>query len=223
MKSVRVWDLPTRVFHWVLALCVIAMVVTAKVGGNWMEWHLRLGHAVLALLAFRLLWGLVGGRWSRFSAFLYAPATLWAYLRGRGRPEHGVGHSPLGALSVWAMLLVLLVQVGTGLMSDDEIAFTGPLVAHVPGDWVEAATRYHKQWGEWLVLGLVALHVLAIVFYTRVRRQVLVRPMLTGDKPLAVEVPASRDGWAQRLLALALLLACAGLAAWVHGLGAPAF
>lgn len=223
MKTVRVWDLPTRVFHWVLALCVIAMVATAKLGGSWMEWHLRLGHVVLALLVFRLAWGLVGGRWSRFSAFLYAPATLWAYLRGRGQGGHGAGHSPLGALSVWAMLLVLLAQVGSGLMSDDEISFTGSLVAHVPGDWVSAATRYHKGWGESLVLGLVALHLLAIAFYALVRRQTIVRPMLTGDQSLGDDVPASRDGWAQRALALALAGGCAALAFWVHGLGAPAF
>lgn len=223
MKTVRVWDLPTRLFHWLLAVCVVAMVVTAKVGGGWMEWHLRLGHVVLALLVFRVVWGLVGGHWSRFARFLYGPATVLAYLRGRPHPEHEVGHSPLGALSVFALLGVLLVQVGTGLMSDDEIAFTGPLVAYVPGEWVEAASRYHKAWGEWLVLGLVGLHLLAIVFYTQVKRQALVRPMLTGDKVVAQPIASSADGWRQRLLALALLLACGALAWWVHGLGAPAY
>ena len=84
---VRVWDLPTRLFHWVLALAVIGLVVTGKVGGNAMVWHFRLGYVVFALLLFRLVWGLVGGHWSRFVAFIYAPATLIAYLRGEGRPS----------------------------------------------------------------------------------------------------------------------------------------
>ena len=222
-NTVRVWDLPTRIFHWALVGCVLALVVTGKIGGNAIVWHARFGYAVLALLLFRLVWGLVGGRWSRFAAFLYSPASLWRYLRGQAPAAHEMGHTPLGALSVWAMLLVLLAQVGTGLMSDDEISFTGSLVAHVPGDWVSAATRYHKGWGELLVLGLVALHLLAIAFYALVRRQTLVRPMLTGDQSVGDDVPASRDGWAQRALALALAGGCAALAFWVRGLGAPAF
>ena len=95
---VRVWDLPTRLFHWVLAACVIGSVVSAKIGGNAMVWHFRLGYVVFTLLAFRLLWGMVGGRWSRFGSFVYAPATLLRYLRGGSRAEehHEVGHSPLG-------------------------------------------------------------------------------------------------------------------------------
>ena len=91
-----------------------------------MDWHARLGYAVLALLLFRLVWGFVGGRWSRFASFLYAPRSVLAYLRGQPHPDHLVGHNPLGAGSVFAMLAVLLAQVATGLVSDDEIAFTGP-------------------------------------------------------------------------------------------------
>ena len=112
--TVRIWDLPTRLFHWALAACVIGLVITAKVGGNAMEWHFRLGYAVLALLVFRVVWGLIGGRWSRFSAFLYSPARLVRYLRGNAHPEDSAGHSPLGALSVFALLAVLGAQVGTG-------------------------------------------------------------------------------------------------------------
>src|SRR4051812_31198764 len=96
-NTVRVWDLPTRVFHWALAVCVVALVATAYIGGNAMAWHLRLGYAVLSLLLFRLVWGLVGGRWSRFGSFIYAPGTVLRYLRGQGQPEHSVGHTPLGA------------------------------------------------------------------------------------------------------------------------------
>ena len=89
--TVRIWDLPTRIFHWALAACIVALVITANVGGNAMVWHFRLGYTVLALLVFRLVWGLVGGRWSRFSAFLYSPARLLRYLRGMPHPEEASG------------------------------------------------------------------------------------------------------------------------------------
>ena len=218
--TVRIWDLPTRLFHWALAASVIALVVTAKVGGNAMVWHLRLGYVVLALLVFRLVWGLVGGRWSRFGAFLYSPVRLVRYLRGAGHPEDGVGHSPLGALSVFALLGVLLAQVGTGLLSDDEIAFQGPLTRFVSNAVVGQATGYHKEIGQYLVLGLVALHVLAIGFYVLVRKHRLVAPMLHGDKELPQPVAPSRDDLATRALALVALGVGAGVAWWVSTLSA---
>src|SRR5512133_1633527 len=103
-NKVRVWDLPTRCFHWALVLCLVALLTTAQIGGDAMAWHFRSGYAVLSLLLFRLIWGVVGGKWSRFSSFLYAPAAVLAYLQGRGRPEHSIGHNPLGAASVFALL-----------------------------------------------------------------------------------------------------------------------
>jgi cytochrome b len=224
--AVRVWDLPTRLFHWVLTLSVIGLVVTAKLGGNAMQWHLRLGYVVLALLLFRLVWGVLGGRWSRFTAFFYAPGHVLRYLRGQGddgRHAHdGVGHSPLGALSVFALLAVLVAQVATGLLSDDEIAFAGPLTSFVSNAMVGQATGYHKDIGQYLVLGLIALHVLAIAFYVLVRRQRLVAPMLHGDKLLEVPAEPSRDDGRSRLLAVVVALASSALAWWVSGLGAVA-
>ena len=120
--TVRVWDLPTRIFHWALVASVIDLVITAKLGGDAMAWHFRCGYAVLTLLLFRMVWGLVGGHWSRFRSFLYSPATVLRYLRGQGAPEHSVGHNPLGSGSVFALLGFLLLQVASGLFSDDEIA-----------------------------------------------------------------------------------------------------
>ncbi len=121
LTTVRVWDLPTRAFHWLLAMGVIASVASAWIGGNAMVWRFRLGYAVFTLLAFRILWGLVGGRWSRFATFVYAPTTILRYLRGGSRTDehHEVGHNPLGALSVFGLLGVLALQVGTGLFADD--------------------------------------------------------------------------------------------------------
>jgi cytochrome b len=219
--TVRVWDLPTRVFHWVLALCVIASIVSAKVGGNAIVWHMRLGYVVFTLLAFRILWGLVGGRWSRFASFVHAPATLLRYLRGASRPDehHDVGHSPIGALSVFALIAILAVQVGTGLFADDEIATTGPFNKFVSSATGLALTGWHKGWGQGLVITLVVLHIAAIVFYLVAKKRNLVRPMWTGDKTLPPGVPATADGGAARLLALVLVAACGAGVAWLVSLG----
>jgi cytochrome b len=219
-RPVRVWDLPTRLFHWALAACVFASVITAKIGGNAMVWHFRLGEAVFALLLFRILWGLVGGHWSRFARLLYGPGALWRYLRGRPRPGEwlDVGHSPLGALAVVAMLALLAVQVGTGLVADDEIANIGPLNRLVATDTGLAATGWHKAWGQWLLLGLIGLHLVAITTYS-VRGRPLVSAMLHGDKALPPEVPAAADGIGHRLLALGLFALCAAGVGWVVSAG----
>lgn len=219
MHTIRVWDLPTRLFHWLLAVSVIGLIITGSLGGNWMDWHLRLGYAVLTLLLFRLVWGFIGGHWSRFSSFLYAPSSLIAYLRGQARPEHEAGHSPLGALSVFAMLLILVIQVATGLMSDDEIAVSGPLVRFVSGQTVALATGYHTEIGKIIVMALVLLHVLALLLYKLIRKQSLVRPMVVGDKRLATSVPSARDTAGTRLLALAVLILCAAGVSWLVSLG----
>ena len=219
---VRVWDLPTRVFHWLLAACVIGSVVSAKIGGNAMVWHFRLGYVVFTLLAFRLLWGVVGGHWSRFASFVYAPATLLRYLRGGSRADehHDVGHSPLGALSVFALLAILAAQVGSGLFADDEISNTGPLIKFVSGATSSLLTSWHKTFGQGIILTLVVLHVAAIVMYRVRRGRDLVRPMLVGDKLLPPEVPASADSLATRGLAALLLAACAAGVGWLVSLGA---
>lgn len=221
---VRVWDLPTRLFHWLLAASVVGLVLTGQIGGNWMEWHFRLGLFTGALLLFRLVWGVVGGRWSRFASFVRSPATVLRYLRGQTAPdEHlDVGHNPLGALSVLALLGGLSVQVLTGLVADDEIANVGPLNHLVSGAQASLATAWHTELGKLLLIVLVVLHIGAIAFYLHARKVNLVRPMLHGDKPLPTDTPASRDGWAQRLLALALFAACLGVMGWVQSLGAAA-
>jgi cytochrome b len=217
---VRVWDLPTRLFHWTLVAGVIGLGITGTLGGSAMAWHLPVAYAVLALLLFRLAWGWAGGRWSRFAAFAYAPHSVIAYLRGKGRPEHRVGHSPVGALSVFAMLGFLLLQVGSGLFSDDEIAFSGPLAAHVSNATVGLATRYHAGIGKWTIAALVALHLAAIAFYLR-RKHPLVGAMLHGDKQLAQPAQPSRDDLRSRLAALLIFGLCAAAAYGVATLAAP--
>ncbi len=215
MKShlVRVWDLPTRLFHWALVVCIVGLVTTAQIGGNAMEWHFRFGYSVLTLLLFRLLWGFVGGHWSRFSTFLYSPASLLRYLRGREVDGQPLGHSPLGALSVFAILGLLLLQVGTGLFSDDEIAAVGPLSKLASGAVVSQLTHYHKDIGKVIVLILVLLHIGAIAFYRIKRKKDLIRPMLIGDVSSPTPQLASRDDAGSRALAAVILLGSAGAVA----------
>jgi cytochrome b len=217
--QVRVWDLPTRFFHWALALSVIGLLITGYVGGAVMPWHARLGYAVLTLLLFRLCWGIFGGRWSRFSSFLHSPGSVIAYWRGQAHPDHLVGHSPAGALSVLAMLLLLLIQAASGLVSDDEIAFTGPLNRFVENASGLAATWYHKRVGQWLIVALVVLHVCTVLYYLWRKQDNLIKPMLGGDKVMARPSAPSRDDAASRLLALGVLLACGVLVGWVVRLG----
>jgi cytochrome b len=218
-NKVRVWDLPTRLFHWALAVCIVASAISGYRGGDAMVWHARLGYAVLALLLFRIVWGFVGGRWSRFASFLYSPGSVLNYLRGKAHPDHVVGHNPLGAASVFAMLAFLLAQVATGLIGDDEIAFAGPLNKFVETSKGLAATWYHKRIGQWVLLGLVVLHVAAVLYYLWKKNDNLIKPMLHGDKKLGGAVATSRDDAASRLVALGVFALCAGAVTWLVKLG----
>ncbi len=220
---VRIWDLPTRFFHWALLICVVGLVATGKIGNEWMAWHFRLGYCVMTLLLFRIIWGFVGGKWSRFASFIYAPSTVIAYLKGQGKPEHSAGHSPLGAGSVFALLLILMAQVGTGLISDDEITNQGPLARFVSGARVSLATWWHKDIGQYAIFALVALHVVAIFFYLYKKKENLIRPMIDGDKQMPQAVESAKDSAGSRIAALVVLAVCAGFVYWVQSLGAAAF
>jgi len=213
--KIRVWDLPTRIFHWALVLSVIGSMATAQIGGAAMSWHFRSGYAILTLLMFRLIWGVVGGQWSRFTSFIYTPHATWAYLRGKGHAGQSIGHSPAGAVSVFVLLAVLLAQVFSGLTSDDEITSAGPLVGLVSSAWVSNATFYHANVGKLILLGLVALHIGAIIYYQLNKKQNLLLPMINGDKVTDIVRVSSKDTAATRTLAMAILTGCALLVAGV--------
>jgi cytochrome b len=206
LVPVRVWDLPTRVFHWALVVAVAGAIVTGEIGDPWMAWHERCGETAGGLLVFRLAWGLVGGTWSRFSRFLPSPGRLARHLRGTPATEDhpGAGHNPLGALSVWAMLGLLAAQVATGLVADDEVATTGPFNHLVGSVAAKRATNWHTGWGLDLVFVLLALHVVAIAWYVLRKREPILRAMVTGDRTLPPGTPASGDGTRQRALGLVL-------------------
>lgn len=209
LQHVRVWDLPTRVFHWTLAVLVVIAFVTGLQGGNAMLWHERAGLGILGLLSFRLLWGVVGSSYARFADFLPTPARVLAYVQGRWQ---GLGHNPLGALAVFALLGVLLVQAISGLFATDDIAFEGPLFHLASLDLSAALSRWHRQ-AMWLIGGLIGLHIAAALFYTLIKRTNVIRPMITGVKsvPSAQAQPARGGG----LLMFLLCVALAALVVWV--------
>ncbi|MEY4564797.1 MAG: hypothetical protein RLZZ618_4074 [Pseudomonadota bacterium] len=159
---VKVWDWPLRLFHWGLLICVAGCITTIKLGGDWMDWHVRFGYCAAGLLAFRLVWGFVGTRHSRFSSFSFTPRETVRYAQGRSK-SHYEGHNPLGALSVFAMLAALLFQAFGGLFTSDDIAFEGPLAHWLPSAWVSTITGLHKA-NQWLLYGLIGTHLAAITF-----------------------------------------------------------
>jgi cytochrome b len=209
VTRIRLWDLPVRIFHWSLVSAVLVAFVTAKLGGDWMDWHGRAGLAIVGLVTFRIVWGLVGSTHARFLSFAPTPARLRAYLTGRW---HGIGHNPLGALSVFALLGLLAVQAGTGLFSNDDIAFDGPLSGLIEKARSDSLTGLHHQLSD-VLLVLLGLHILAIAFYLVVKKHDLIKPMVTGWKhaqgrTVPVPVPKTRSGSPLGLV-IALLVAVA--------------
>jgi cytochrome b len=188
-----------------LAICIVLGIVFVKIGGNAIQWHAYCGYTALALILFRLIWGFVGSWHARFANFIPSPSKLIAFLRGQ--VDGGLGHNPLGALSVIALLLVVLIQALTGLFADDDIFFQGPLAKYVSNSTVALLTSTHR-FNQYLIFALVGLHLAAISYYYFVKRQNLVGPMVTGDKltTTALKLTEAVDSSRQRMLALVIFL-----------------
>jgi cytochrome b len=200
---IRLWDLPTRLFHWLLALSVAAALISAELGGNLMDWHGRIGLFIVGLVVFRLVWGVMGSTYARFAQFFPTPAKIKIYLRGEWR---GVGHNPLGALSVLGLLGLLAFQVASGLFANDDITFVGPLFDLVSKDLSNQLTGLHKLASN-LVYLLIGLHLAAIGFYVIIKKDNLVKPMVTGWKDAdqaAQSASANGGGWVALIVSLCL-------------------
>lgn len=215
---ILVWDVPVRLFHWTLALLLVVSYFTARAGGDWMTLHFWSGYAILTLLFFRIAWGFLGSTTARFSSFLKGPGaalTHLGHLLGRGRPRDA-GHNPLGGAMVVVLILAVLAQAATGLFAADTDMgmVNGPLALKVADKWVERATAFHSFWINVLLI-LVALHVLAVVFYLAWKRQNLIGAMFTGRKPAddVVEPGAAAPKlvFVSNRLAISLLLVSAAL------------
>jgi cytochrome b len=203
--KIKVWDLPLRVFHWSLAAAVAAAFISAQVGGNAMIWHGRAGVAVIGLIAFRIVWGFVGSTHARFASFVKGPDAIRAYLRGQWS---GIGHNPLGALSVLVLLTLLAVQATTGLFANDDISYQGYLYPLVGSDLSGRITGIHKLF-EPVMIGFVALHVAAIAYYIRVKKNNLAVPMITGWTDVSDAAVESPRGGGAVAFVVALIIAVA--------------
>jgi cytochrome b len=176
-ERILVWDVPVRLAHWLLVLAVAGSWLTHYGGAAWFAWHRRFGYAVLLIVGFRIVWGFVGTPPARFAAFVRGPRAIVAWLKGRA-PVH-MGHNPVGALSVVAMLTLLLAQALTGLVANDEIASAGPFYGWVSHEFSNRLSRFHRTNDSWL-LALIALHLAAVAWYTVIRRRRIIRAMITG-------------------------------------------
>ena len=201
-KRILLWDLPLRLFHWLLVLAITIATVTGFIGGNWMNLHGKAGLAILGLLSFRLAWGFVGGTYARFGNFFPSPGKIRLFFQGKwSRP----GHNPLGAISVFALLMAAAAQAGSGLFSNNDIDFTGPLFILVTEKTAARLTSFHKI-SIYALLTLITLHILAIFWYLRIKKQNLLKPMITGWKEVSADIkPAkSKSRWLAFLLSLTL-------------------
>ncbi|MCL2021971.1 MAG: cytochrome b/b6 domain-containing protein [Betaproteobacteria bacterium] len=210
MQKIRIWDIPTRLFHWLLVLAIALLFITGIEGGNCIIWHGRLGIFVAALLAFRLVWGVIGSTYARFLQFFPTPSAVIAYLQGKW---HGLGHNPLGAFSVFALLLLILAQTLTGLVSNDEISFYGPLYKLVDSGLSLRLTGLHKELAYYGLAVFVGLHVASMLFYKLVKKNDLLTPMLTGRKEVSAQ-DADKGYKGGGFLPLVVALLFAALAAW---------
>lgn len=222
-EKVPVWDLALRLFHWLLVLAILGSYLTGEIWRSVdYRWHKLIGYTILGLLIFRVIWGFVGGRYARFAGFVKGPAAVLRYAAtlGRRHPEGHAGHNPLGALSVLALLLSVAVQAVSGLFVDDGILAAGPLASVASSATRDFMLSVHATNFN-VLLGLIALHLLAIAWYALWKRDRLVGAMVTGRKPgLPPEAAAPPVSPLRFLLAVAaaagiVLLVVLGLPEWL--------
>lgn len=217
-QKLKVWDLPTRLFHWTLVLAVAFMWYSGETGGSLMAWHLRCGLLILALVVFRICWGFWGSDTARFGSFVRGPQHIKRYLNGSLTESEQPGHNPLGALMVLALLAALLVQLVSGLFASDENMwlYNGYLNGLVGESAGTAARNIHVAFFN-LLLALIAVHVLTILVYKFVKKHDLIKPMLTGYKELEGGVPelefAGLGKLAMAVVSAALIVAMVVMAA----------
>jgi cytochrome b len=238
--AIRIWDLPVRIFHWVLVLIFAFQAITGWIGGPLMEWHLYCGYALLAGVTFRIAWGFVGGTHARFSSFIAGPGATWRFAKRlfskQAVPQ--LGHNPLGGWSVILMIALLALQGLTGLAANDGVLTEGPY-AKLAGIEVSNLISEVHRWNFWVLVVLSVLHILAVFFHWFVKKDNLVVPMFTGVKqppraflrerrearrgsPLrraaSREVSAYREAGLRRaVLALAAAIALVALLVWMPG------
>ena len=210
-QKIKVWDAPTRLFHWLLVLLMGFMWYSATQGGDMLVWHLRGGLLILALVVFRLCGGIWGSDTAKFSRFVRPFSKIRRYTQGRMSEDELVGHNPLGALMVIALLAALVFQTATGLFAADENTFTnsGFLNHFVSEHAGPLARKIHVNFFNVLAV-LAGVHIAAVLLYRFVKKQDLITPMINGFKTIDAKQP-KLAGMGQLLAALlvAIALVCA--------------
>ena len=209
--AVKVWDIPTRLFHWVLVVLVIISITTAKSGPTAMHYHEWCGVTILIVVLFRIVWGFIGGQESRFKAFVRGPLAVRRHVGSLFRRDSAphLGHNPLGGWSVLLLLAALIVQAGTGLFANDDILTEGPLYDWVSKDTSDWLTGIHHL-NQYVLLALIAVHIGAIAFYLVYKKENLIFPMISGVKKWHEPHPhhRARIGLATATIGLIALAVC---------------
>lgn len=215
-KTIKVWDLPIRIFHWLLVLLFIAAYVTNALGPNYFQYHLWTGYAVIVLVSFRIIWGLVGTYHARFINFIHNPITTVQYTFAtlKNIEKHYAGHNPLGAIMVVLLLVAILIQAVTGLFTNDEILNLGPLYAYVTDELSLQLTSIHRQLFYWISCAIL-IHIIAVFIHVFFKKENLIKAMFTGKKPAEGLEKAESIGSSRIWLAAIIIIVLAAILGWL--------
>lgn len=215
-----IWDLPLRIFHWSFAVTILASWYTAEQGADLVEIHIKLGFFALFLIVFRLLWGLIGPKHARFSQFVPSPKTLLAYLRKSQSDKAIPGHNPLGAMMVILMILLISVQAVSGLFINDDVFSSGPYYGSISNELEKVMRFLHHNTFDFMIAA-IGLHLAAVAYYWRVKKQNLVLPMITGKKTAKQVDAVDAIPHSKIILACVVATCCVGFVYWLVVMNAP--
>ena len=215
-----IWDLPLRIFHWSFAITILASWYTSEQEGEMVELHMQLGFVALALIAFRILWGIIGPKHARFSQFIPSPKTLISYLHPAKESKSAPGHNPLGALMVVLMIVLITLQAVSGLFINDDIFSSGPYYGSIGNDLEKVMAFIHHNTFDFMIAA-IALHLGAIAYYWRIKKQNLVLPMITGKKTANQVSAVDAIPHSKLILGCVVAVCCLGFVYWLVIINAP--
>jgi len=215
-----IWDLPLRIFHWSFAFTILACWYTAEQGADLVEIHMQLGFVALTLIIFRILWGLLGPKHARFSQFIPSPKTLLNYLQKPEKVKSMPGHNPLGALMVIAMIVLISTQAISGLFINDDVFSSGPYYGSISNELEKVMRFLHHNTFDFMIAAII-LHLGAIAYYWRVKKQNLVLPMLTGKKSSKQVQAKDAIPHSKIILGCVVAIFCISFIYWLVVINAP--
>jgi len=215
-----IWDLPLRIFHWSFAFIILASWYTAEQGADLVEIHMKLGFVALALLVFRVLWGIIGPKHARFSQFLPSPKKLLLYLRNSKSQKTTPGHNPLGAMMVVLMILLISIQAISGLFINDDVFSSGPYYGSISNELEKTMRFLHHNTFDFMIAA-IGIHLAAVAYYWRIKKQNLVLPMITGKKSTGQVEAIDAIPHSKIILACILAICCVGFVYWLVVVNAP--